>query len=621
MKTNIKIYSILIFSLLLQFNRLQAQSDCCCDGNSNGVQGPCLGGRMDTNEVICETLPDGAIQITLLDGQAPYLIETASGLSTSISENFINLQGFPQNDTLFITNNIKCKFIKQLDEQSGCTDPCAPNYNPNATLDNGSCEPPLFGCTDPAANNYDPNALCDDGSCNFNIPDCCWKCLDNSLVDFKNNINQSDCTFMGYNWHPGPCNPPETYNCGILGCTNPAACNFNPNATEDDGSCILPPECNDDPCFGDIEVLGPTNCTCVVIEPQVLGCMDFAANNYNPDANCNDGSCFSCSDGIQNGNETGIDCGGPDCEPCECQNQYSYSVSPICSGETPYIDVNQSCIEVINSIDLDVYVYTENDLFTKAPAGFNPLEQVNGQSSVFPLESDLLQYLETGVGNWYESPICSSFEIIDFAFENYSNQKDTISLFLIPWHYTNELDGYNNIDSVACEIVELDLIIHPESNCLGNCTDVIHLKAGWNLISLDVSPYQPSVDFDNGALIYDADPMIPPFLNTLNSFEDGYGYWVKLNDTDTLEITGVCIPDTLKRDFDAGWNLIAYPPDTSSIPTNYFADEIVNNNLIITTGYDMGTMIFDPAIPQFLNTRRNESCSRGLLICYATLWR
>jgi gliding motility-associated-like protein len=27
--------------------------------------------------------------------------------------------------------------------------------------------------------------------------------------------------------------------------------------------------------------------------------------------------CPTCDDGIQNGNEDGIDCGGPDCEPCD----------------------------------------------------------------------------------------------------------------------------------------------------------------------------------------------------------------------------------------------------------------------------------------------------------------
>ena len=29
-------------------------------------------------------------------------------------------------------------------------------------------------------------------------------------------------------------------------------------------------------------------------------------------------ACPTCSDGIQNGNETGVDCGGPDCAPCPC---------------------------------------------------------------------------------------------------------------------------------------------------------------------------------------------------------------------------------------------------------------------------------------------------------------
>ncbi len=47
----------------------------------------------------------------------------------------------------------------------GCIDPCAPNFNPAATMDDGSCEPQLLGCTDPTASNFDAAALCDDGSC------------------------------------------------------------------------------------------------------------------------------------------------------------------------------------------------------------------------------------------------------------------------------------------------------------------------------------------------------------------------------------------------------------------------------------------------------------------------
>ena len=45
----------------------------------------------------------------------------------------------------------------------GCTEVGASNYNPNATIDDGSCC--NDGCTDPNAENYNPDATCDDGSC------------------------------------------------------------------------------------------------------------------------------------------------------------------------------------------------------------------------------------------------------------------------------------------------------------------------------------------------------------------------------------------------------------------------------------------------------------------------
>lgn len=48
----------------------------------------------------------------------------------------------------------------------------------------------------------------------------------------------------------------------VLGCIYPTACNYNPNATQNDGSCEFPD-----------------------------GCTDPGAENYNPSANCDDGSC------------------------------------------------------------------------------------------------------------------------------------------------------------------------------------------------------------------------------------------------------------------------------------------------------------------------------------------
>lgn len=55
---------------------------------------------------------------------------------------------------------------------TGCTDPLALNFDPNANYSNDSCEYDVTGCTDPLAMNYDPDANVDDGNCNFFEPSC-----------------------------------------------------------------------------------------------------------------------------------------------------------------------------------------------------------------------------------------------------------------------------------------------------------------------------------------------------------------------------------------------------------------------------------------------------------------
>ncbi len=97
----------------------------------------------------------------------------------------------------------------------------------------------------------------------------------------------------------GIVNPINLCNCivtqqQIMGCTNVNACNYNPQANCNDGSCQNAPSCNTNACAGNIEILDPSNpCNCIVIQTQVNGCTDANACNYNPQANCNDGSCQS----------------------------------------------------------------------------------------------------------------------------------------------------------------------------------------------------------------------------------------------------------------------------------------------------------------------------------------
>ena len=122
-----------------------------------------------------------------------------------------NLNRFPTyyNDVLFYEAYIPPSTPEG--DTYGCTNPDAVNYNPDATIEDGSCEydsdgdgiydsDEIHGCTNPNACNYNPDAEIDDGSCTY---------------------------------------PADGYICDgeKYGCTIPGACNLDPEADVDDGSC------------------------------------------------------------------------------------------------------------------------------------------------------------------------------------------------------------------------------------------------------------------------------------------------------------------------------------------------------------------------------------------------
>ena len=136
----------------------------------------------------------------------------------------------------------------------GCTDPQADNYDPSATLDDGSCTySDLPGCTDPSALNYNPMATEDDGSCQF------LGCPDPAA------LNYDPLTAIFGTGDASVCEYPD----GAPGCTDPNALNYDPDAGYDDGSCTY---------------------------AEVLGCTNPFAWNYNPLATVDDGSCSGTGD-------------------------------------------------------------------------------------------------------------------------------------------------------------------------------------------------------------------------------------------------------------------------------------------------------------------------------------
>jgi hypothetical protein len=203
---------------------------------------------------------------------------------------------------------------------AGCTSSDACNFNPDAEVDDASCvfpgEPcddgdpntvgefyntacecvaPVEGCTVMMACNYNADANTDDGSCYF----------PGDLCD------DGDPNTTGEVWDMN-C---ECSSTAVAGCMDMTACNYDMNATVDNGSCAFPADPCDD---GDPNTTGEiydANCECSAA--AVAGCMAPTACNYNVDATVEDGSCYFVGDACDDGDaNTSNDVYNANCE-CE----------------------------------------------------------------------------------------------------------------------------------------------------------------------------------------------------------------------------------------------------------------------------------------------------------------
>ena len=203
-------------------------------------------------------------------------------------------------------------------EIGGCTYEVACNFNPLATVNDGSCEfLSCHGCTDSDACNYSPSATFDNGSCWYADPsyDCDYNCLIDSDGD-------------------GVCDGLE-----IFGCTLEEACNFDPGATELDDSCQYLDECG---VCGGSAILGCTDPTACNFDPEAgcddgscatdgqVGCLDEAACNYNPEAVCSDGSCTypGCENPLADNYDEAAGCDDGSCVVSGCTVDLACNFEP-----------------------------------------------------------------------------------------------------------------------------------------------------------------------------------------------------------------------------------------------------------------------------------------------------
>ncbi|MEE2838773.1 MAG: T9SS type A sorting domain-containing protein [Bacteroidota bacterium] len=265
--------------------------------------------------------------------------ETCYGCMDSMACNYDDTASFDDGSCDFVT----C---------AGCTNAMACNYDETATIDDGSCDlASCYGCTDASLNavggfnacNYDETATFDDGSCEYpaNYPDNSFYC-DGSCVQDADGDGVCDFVEVG-------------------GCMDEMACNYNPAATDDDGSCdFAVPDCT--VCVDGASTAIDTDGDGVGDCDEVSGCTDAMACNYDMMATDDEGSCdvpvAGCEDCVD-GESSDIDTEGEGVVDCDevsgCTDSMACNYDMMATDDDGSCDVPVAgCQECVDGASADI---------------------------------------------------------------------------------------------------------------------------------------------------------------------------------------------------------------------------------------------------------------------------
>lgn len=127
---------------------------------------------------------------------------------------------------------------------TGCTNDCAPNYDPLATCDDGSCTTAVYGCMDNGSmtagqvnssnNSIWPSNACLGATCNgYDSYDSTWSYIDLTGTELNTNLGGD---IIADNYSASATH--MDCSCEYHGCTDSQAINYESFYTHEDGSCI-----------------------------------------------------------------------------------------------------------------------------------------------------------------------------------------------------------------------------------------------------------------------------------------------------------------------------------------------------------------------------------------------
>ena len=177
---------------------------------------------------------------------------------------------------------------------TGCTDFNAINYNAEAQINDGSCQYPAPGCTDPVALNYNSSASSDDGSCVY-----ASSCQDNLVsLTLTEGPFISECSYevisesglvMAYGYGGATqygCLPNGCYTVNMYDGFGDGWNGTSLNIQWDSTGVMM--TLDNGLSYG-VSAFGINSEGCTI---ATYGCTDINADNYNPTATIDDGSCY-----------------------------------------------------------------------------------------------------------------------------------------------------------------------------------------------------------------------------------------------------------------------------------------------------------------------------------------
>lgn len=423
----------------------------------------------------------------------------------------------------------------------------------------------------------------------------------------------------------------------VAGCTNSNACNYDPNATSDDGSCAQLDECGD--CGGDGPAPGyDCDGNCISGDLLTINMYDTYGDGWNGNVLDINGVTHGFTNGSSATSSMCYDlnaCSIVSCGGGTWQEEVSWVIinsdgQELASGGAPYEGEFGNCSDDVygcndtNAINYNVDATIDDgscEYSELLPEGWevtitgaNHTMVIDGNASM-SIEGNSLE-LGDAIGMFFTNSDgelqCGGYVLWTGETNSIAAQSDDSTTEPIDGFTTGEAftwmiwDASEDMYYMADAIYDITMpnqgafvtngisALAGLSSVPASFEQIINMPAGWYIISSYIAPEEPSIDSvlspivselviakDGEGLAY-----LPDWnFNGIGDLENHKGYLIKCNASIDLNIIGQRIlPQDFILNLNEGWNMFSYLRDTSGDLVEMLAS--IQSQIIIVKTFD-----------------------------------